>query len=1213
MGAKTVTSSKVSDPKTSNKADSKYFEIAQSRGWMSGEPGTGIHSKAALTRKDLAVILTRALQLPMNSQGSTFQDVKSDGWYRGAIEAVNQAKLMQGDRNHFYPDRAVTREEMAVILMRASQFAEIQKVPQFQYPLDWNSIASWAQASVQSAIQKGFMKTKNTQFLPRASVNREEAAEMIVETFMPINRPAEIQKVLGNQVQINGIRYTMGDRIAPILQDSNAGILQDAGIQFVLKGKEIEKITYLELRSGGENAKPSEAEFKRNIILDGHGATLDGKLEVASDFISVTDLNISGDLRIKSELQNDFYAHQITVQGKTFIEGGDENTVVFDSSDLNDVRVNKTDVHVVASGNTSIEQISLISDASITAGSAASINQLSVDKGATKVSLEGIFPQVVLNNPDPVQISGAATISKLVADGAGNVSIDSTGTIGELAVNNKGAKIEVGANSNVQSITLANGAAITQVSGVNTGSSHVQTAPASNASGNSSNIGNGSNGSVNTPPQLIQPFEDPRLSLLGDAPYTIDLSQFIKDNEQSTIKFSAISMSSKVAKATVAGNMLTITPVGKGSAKISIVADDQNGKTANFSFNVSVNATIPDQTLQLGTGDMILDLNSFFENTDKYPLNYTVSIHDPSIASSDLSGNTLKLSALKTGTAEVTITSEYANQILTQTFRLIITEPANRSPIASPVPVQHLLNNGSVQTVELSDYVVDPDQDQLAFAIDDLSYDHQVVQAAINNGVLSLTPANVGQTNINIAVKDIYGAVANVIVPVSVEEIPLTNHDPSISAIPDQTLQIGSGDVLLDLSGYMEDTDNDPLTVTAITYDPGVVQVSVSGAVLTLTPVNAGQTSVSVSVNDGQGGTAATAFGVQVSLGNDKPNEKPVLIGGIGEQILTPGYSSEHVTELNQIFRDPDGDALTFSLGNTSEYVNAEIQSSKLILTPGTKAGSSEISIIASDGKGGSTEYHFTVRNAPLVANGRVAIHTKTGVQNVSYDLWNLFANENSFKLYTGSPTKTFSGPQTFNGRTWTIPTEKQTYWVVGADGKAAIFEIDVEQQTAPTLFFSEYLDGGDGRIAFELFRNDAKGSIDLGTGYEIEVHEWMKKTNQQKIVSFPMQKILFNPVIFIDAIFYDVFDLTDITYYNYDDLFLYDPSNFNVTAIVLKKDGKVIDVLGDPNSKEQFLPLGGTIIRKSGVYSGSMAFSQYGEWDTYPKGSYQFLGSHTP
>ncbi|MNW61180.1 hypothetical protein D3C74_392190 [compost metagenome] len=101
-------------------------------------------------------------------------------------------------------------------------------------------------------------------------------------------------------------------------------------------------------------------------------------------------------------------------------------------------------------------------------------------------------------------------------------------------------------------------------------------------------------------------------------------------------------------------------------------------------------------------------------------------------------------------------------------------------------------------------------------------------------------------------------------------------------------------------------------------------------------------------------------------------------------------------------------------------------------------------------------------------------------------------------------------------------------------------------------------------------------------------------------------------PYLNINYTFYDFFDITSAWYYN-DELELYNPNEYNVVAFVLRKDGRIVDVLGDPTSHDQFMPAGGTFIRKRGIYTGSQQFSLTGEWNEFPKGTLQYVDKHTP
>ncbi|NQX68587.1 Ig-like domain-containing protein [Paenibacillus alba] len=142
--------------------------------------------------------------------------------------------------------------------------------------------------------------------------------------------------------------------------------------------------------------------------------------------------------------------------------------------------------------------------------------------------------------------------------------------------------------------------------------------------------------------------------------------------------------------------------------------------------------------------------------------------------------------------------------------------------------------------------------------------------------------------------------------------------------------------------------------------------------------------------------------------------------------------------------------------------------------------------------------------------------------------------------------------------------------------------------------FFSEYLDGGDGRIALAIYYPGNGQPSDNAIGYEVEVQQYMKaaksiRSNSRSL--FPISPTM--PFIMIDTIFYDAFDLLNITYFN-DDIRMYDPSTYVTTALLLKKNGQVIDVLGTPNatSATSILPGGGILTRKSGTKGGMTTFA---------------------
>jgi hypothetical protein len=76
-----------------------------------------------ITRAEAAAILVRALGLDILSGSRGFSDVEADAWYADIVGTVAEAGLMVGYAGKFRPDDRVTKEEMAVLVMRAYERA----------------------------------------------------------------------------------------------------------------------------------------------------------------------------------------------------------------------------------------------------------------------------------------------------------------------------------------------------------------------------------------------------------------------------------------------------------------------------------------------------------------------------------------------------------------------------------------------------------------------------------------------------------------------------------------------------------------------------------------------------------------------------------------------------------------------------------------------------------------------------------------------------------------------------------------------------------------------------------------------------------------------------------------------------------------------------------------------------------------------------------
>ncbi|MNM23307.1 Bacterial Ig-like domain (group 2) [compost metagenome] len=519
------------------------------------------------------------------------------------------------------------------------------------------------------------------------------------------------------------------------------------------------------------------------------------------------------------------------------------------------------------------------------------------------------------------------------------------------------------------------------------------------------------------------------------------------------------------------------------------------------------------------------------------------------------------------------------------------------------------------RTIDLANAFWDPDGDSLTYTA--VSSASNVAAVSVNGTILTVTPANVGSANITFTASDGRGGSASQTFLLTVTPAP--NLNPIIVQAPaDAALTVGDAVYSVNLGSVFSDPDGDPLTFEAVSSDPSVATVSINGGTAAVQALAAGTATIQVKALDGRGGEGTAFFQVNVAAGGNPPapNQAPAAVSVIYEQVLTSGVTNPRTYDLSQLFEDADGDNLTFTAAvQSADIAGASISGSFLTLTPGTVAGSSLVTITAADGRGGIGTYSFAVRNAPLVPSGKVEIHTKQGVTNpVTYDLSALFPGQTSFTVYSGTPDSTFTGPATLSGKTWTWDGSSMlTYWVIGANGTAAVIQVTADPQGTADLYFSQYMSLDNSRNALELFFNPVGDTSQPVTGYSLEIHQYNVSTHTPKVWNQSIINIYKGmPYIFIDSTFPDYFDITNTVYYN-DEMDLFQSSTMVTTGFVLKKNGVTIDVLGDPNGTTQFMPNGGTIIRKSGIRAGSSAFDQTGEWNSYATGTTQYFGQHTP
>ncbi|CAI6087655.1 hypothetical protein COHCIP112018_05634 [Cohnella sp. JJ-181] len=138
-----------------------------------------------VTRAEFAALLARALVLDASADRASFKDIQAN-WYEGAVQAASNAGLMEGDPDgSFRPDAQITRQELAVVLKRAAEYAarplERTNISDPPPPFaDDAAIARWARADLADVANAGIMEGDATNaFRPEAPASRAEAAVVL--------------------------------------------------------------------------------------------------------------------------------------------------------------------------------------------------------------------------------------------------------------------------------------------------------------------------------------------------------------------------------------------------------------------------------------------------------------------------------------------------------------------------------------------------------------------------------------------------------------------------------------------------------------------------------------------------------------------------------------------------------------------------------------------------------------------------------------------------------------------------------------------------------------------------------------------------------------------------------------------------------------------------------------------------------------------------
>ena len=157
------------------------MEFAVKNNFITGVSEDKIAPKAALTRAQLAAILSRVMKTGAGDVSvlDNFTDADKNAWYASAMAKAVELNILYGDGDSIYPDRPVTRQELFAILVRAFSVTGGDESTLASYN-DAGSISSWAKAAISAMIAQGYASGYEDKTLrPTQQVTREEFAQLL--------------------------------------------------------------------------------------------------------------------------------------------------------------------------------------------------------------------------------------------------------------------------------------------------------------------------------------------------------------------------------------------------------------------------------------------------------------------------------------------------------------------------------------------------------------------------------------------------------------------------------------------------------------------------------------------------------------------------------------------------------------------------------------------------------------------------------------------------------------------------------------------------------------------------------------------------------------------------------------------------------------------------------------------------------------------------
>lgn len=148
-------------------------------GVITGTSETTISPDGMVSRAQLAAMITRAFGATKEANIGMFIDVDKDAWYYSAIARAVQMGCFSGFGNAASPERNVTRQEVAVMLVKAAGYPLVNEGALNKFK-DVGQVDTWARPYMATAIHHGLLTGySDGRCAPRDMITRAQFVTML--------------------------------------------------------------------------------------------------------------------------------------------------------------------------------------------------------------------------------------------------------------------------------------------------------------------------------------------------------------------------------------------------------------------------------------------------------------------------------------------------------------------------------------------------------------------------------------------------------------------------------------------------------------------------------------------------------------------------------------------------------------------------------------------------------------------------------------------------------------------------------------------------------------------------------------------------------------------------------------------------------------------------------------------------------------------------